>query len=338
MKVSNLEIPNQEHYQNLTLSKIDSVSSHYTKVPNHILRRASFGDPMQFMIYLFLFSFSHGFSKNHCELSQEQIMKFTGASRNTVKRALDALIAQDLIKVIGEYTCKRKARRYEVTIPSSHDGGKLLPKRNAPEPEHHPVKNGQCANLTVTRSKSDRETVSNFDTIKESIKNKLKNSLSGELETYFESLPKKKHDREQKALEGLLEKFPLEEIQKAFDQVKQHGEPRTGNPVHSPMAFLAMAMPEVQGKVAELEKKKLAAESLRKSSCLRDESESRQAALAQTQQEAAQNAFAHAFPCGIEQGAFLENYLARNPFAKKVPAHIARAQAIWEWFGGLRSA
>ena len=145
-------------------------------------------------------------------------------------------------------------------------------------------------------------------------------------------MPKKKRDREEKALAELLEKYSLEEVEKTFAWVKKHGEPRTGNPVHTPMAFLGLAMVEVLGKVAEVEKLVRVAEAQRVSLRHREEISLQVVDQERERQEIALRAFEETFPGEVEQRGLLKDYLARNHLARLVPERIARGQAIAEWF------
>lgn len=335
---------NSRPSQNLTscLDSVDPVQSHYTKVPHYLLRRAHFKDPLCFMIYMHMYSLSYGFSKNHCDVSLMQMVKFTGAVKNTVKRALENLLRDGHIRIAEEHSPHKHSRRYEVIfIEGDHPTKKpqdQIPTESNIDPvpvaentkrtgaNFHRVEIEPSQNLIASGSKLDPATGSKSDPLKEIYKN-IK-ELSPELKIYFESLPAGKRRAEEKALEGLAQNYSLEKIQCASLHLKKHGEPRTGNPVHSPMAFLSFAINEV----LHLVEKQRAQET---------QKQSLQIAVSK---EALAKAEAHEAIIGIAVRKFhevisdpelrksiLQPILEKQPFSRFLPKEVAEKEAILEW-------
>lgn len=101
-----------------------------------------------------------------------QLERFTGVSRNAVKRSLDRLIEQGWIKMVEEYERSRVTRKWKV---------KRIEATTAPfltESKMNTVQNEQSPNQTLLVSKMDPVPGSKMDTYRESInKENTKNSL-----------------------------------------------------------------------------------------------------------------------------------------------------------------
>lgn len=161
-----------------SLSKMHTVqkthSEGFTMVPHALLRvMGQFTDPIDFMVYLHLFTYSHGFHRDTAEMGQAQLEMFTGASKNTVKRSLDRLQDQKWIALVEEYEHARICRKWRVRAPK---GMPPRGKKISTEVDTDSVQAGQGENVTTTVAKLDQMTVSRSDTFLEREVNKSKKS------------------------------------------------------------------------------------------------------------------------------------------------------------------
>ncbi|MCC7443115.1 MAG: helix-turn-helix domain-containing protein, partial [Bdellovibrionales bacterium] len=242
------------------------VGGGFTAVPHELLRKEGwFREPLDFMVYMTLFSYSHGFGRPTADMSQSQLERFTGAAKNTIKRSLERLTKDGWIKLVEEYEHARVSRKWRVFRPEDRRGPR--PGRHVEEGESrgNTVRPVQSPERIPSLSKADTLTVSNVDPyIDISPKEKSKNSLSpfeprrsnegriqtapatresalpGELKAYLDSLrPARKRQSEYNALTELAVEFKHEDLVAALAWVRKHGLPGSGDPAHSPLAFLA---------------------------------------------------------------------------------------------------
>jgi len=337
----------------------------FTKVPHGLLRDITpFSEPIDFMIYLHLFTYSYGWERDTASMALSQLERFTRAGRNTVKRALDRLQEQGWIECIEEFEHARMSRKWRIKYPGGDAPG---PDRDEPGTGSNldGVQNGRCLEQPPTGSKTDPLTGSKMDpfiehTHKEQSKNSLSrvhagasasaretaagNPESGEglvggvgnetLREYFAQAsmtPRKRHS-ELQAYHELRHGFEDTQIAACVEYLSRKGLPGSGERCHSPMAFLSKAMGQVLGLVqAEAAKRDEA-----RASAERDRAE--QEARLQADMDAVQaertreEAFVNAFPNAEDQAEAVARYgadfrmFARNP-------NLLRKLAIGVWAG-----
>lgn len=342
-----------EQGSNLTLSKMDPVQNEpgqkqtgsksdpagkrepgqrsagfFTQVPNELLRDdGRFSDPLDFMVYLHLYSYSWGFSRETASMSQGQLEQFTGAARNTVRRSLERLTQQGWIKMVEDYECARMSRRWKVISPEQKG-------RKSTGSKSDPVKHEQGPELTGGGSAVTPVTGSKFDPYKESIpKEKSKNSLSLESETlraYFSELkPQAKRESEWKALQSLRGDYSETDIADSLRLVTEQGIGETGSRCHSPMAYLAKAMGDTLAKVKAWRER----EELRKAKERElSEANRKQEIEAAREQEVwleKERAFLRAFPLAEEQQAMITELCFGMPFKPLSEAGRSFASSRW---------
>jgi len=310
----------------------------FTAVPNFLLRDLGrFADPIDFMIYLHLFTYSHGFGRKEANMSIGQLERFTGVARNTVRRSLERLTAQGLLRCVGEYEHARMSRRYRVSIPD-------------------PVRNEPCSDLTGGRSNLNPVTGSKSAPYKESIhKENPKNSLSQnavansvsadpsatanarelpeKLENYLAALkPERKRQSEHTALCELLGDFAAHDIAAALTLVVERGTPGSGEPVHSPLAFLASGgITRVLAMVREERSKREQAEARKRAEAAELERKRADDVAAEREAAIREAAFLAAFQTADEQQAAIAQYRGRFPGLSST-GPVMRAFAIDAWW------
>jgi hypothetical protein len=297
------------------------VSIGFTAVPHDILRSfGQFEDPLDFMIYLHFFTFSHGYGRDTASMGVLQLEKYTGAGRNRVKRSLDRLIDGGWIKLSEEFEHARVCRKWRVKTT----GAKL-----------DSVQNEQSSKQSARGSKMNPVTGFKTDpflenTHKENFKETL--SLSNQaLQKYFsQTMPPRKRESELRALKELQEEYSQDQVGMCVEYLAARGVPGSGEPCHSPMVFLSKAITRVLSEAnAEHEKRERIeaqkrAETERVAMATREEQES---ALAFAEQEAA---FIRAFPNEADQAEKVAEFAQKFPWLAK-DGVIARRLAIGEW-------
>jgi hypothetical protein len=323
-----------------TGSKLDPVERHsspssrstspFTPVPHELLRgTCRFADPLDFMIYLHLFTYSWGFSRETASMSQGQLESFTGAARNTVRRSLERLTKEGWLKMVEDYECARMSRRWKVSAPENH--------RKSRGSNSDPVQNEPGSQLTPPRSKLNPLTGSKMNPYKErDPKEKSKNSLSTNSKKiceYFDSvLAPKKRESEQKAYLELKSSFTDSQIELCLSHLEIQGTPGTKATCHSPMAFLGQAMLEVL-RSAEQESSKKWLLNTRK---LNEEAErrmQRETEIRDAKEWAMkERKFLEAFPDFNRQDEVLSELCRDLPFRPQ--SEIGRKLAIAKWWKG----
>ncbi len=79
--------------------------------------------PAAQVLYSRLFRLSYGFNRNYCTVSQSLLMERTGLSRNTIRTALQALLEDRWIQIIG--AGNRVSTTYRVILPREKHLGEL---------------------------------------------------------------------------------------------------------------------------------------------------------------------------------------------------------------------
>jgi Helix-turn-helix domain len=77
--------------------------------------------PAAQVLYSRLFRLSYGFNRNYCTVSQPLLMERTGLSRNTIRTALQTLLDDTWIQIIG--AGNRVSTTYRVILPREKHGG-----------------------------------------------------------------------------------------------------------------------------------------------------------------------------------------------------------------------
>jgi hypothetical protein len=364
---SNLNPVHFEQGSKSTLSKIDSVQSEprpnwtgskmnpveepstqpkrstlpFTQVPHELLRgEGRFTDPLDFMIYLHLYSYSWGFSRETASMSQGQLERFTGSARNTVRRSLERLIQQGWVKIVEEYECARTSRRWKVVSPENHGQKNAIKNGKKTGSKSDPVQNEPGQSLTQARSNLDPLTGSKMNPYKErDPKEKSKNSLSSDSEiirSYFDSvLAYRKRESEKQAYQGLKTSFSDAQIELCLNHLQTHGTPGTHEPCHSPMAFLGRAMSEVL-RVAEGDRAKAEARAERN---LRDATEKQileqQDAAERDEWKIKEKAFFGTFLTEEEREKTISELCLGTPFRSSQQS--GRSYAIGTWWNEFKT-
>jgi hypothetical protein len=139
------------------------VAGGFTAVPHSLLRgEAKFRDPIDFMVYMHLFTYSHGFNRQTADMSQSQLERFSGVAKNTIKRSLDRLAKDGWIKMVEDYESARMSRKWRVFTPEERRGGPKGGKKSTGS-SADPDLGEQGPTQTVDLSNLDAQTVSRVD-------------------------------------------------------------------------------------------------------------------------------------------------------------------------------
>jgi hypothetical protein len=93
----------------------------YNEVADELLPTLS---PAAQVLYSRLFRLSYGFNRNYCTVSQPLLMERTGLSRNTIRTALQTLLDDRWIQIIG--AGNRVSTTYRVILPREKHSGEQL--------------------------------------------------------------------------------------------------------------------------------------------------------------------------------------------------------------------
>ncbi len=223
-------------------------TGYYTRVANELLRQPGrFEDPIDFMIYMHLYTYAQGFGRKTVSMSQGQLERFTSSSKNTVKRSLERLVVGRWIKLVDEYEHGRVSRSWLILACDTNDP-KNSPKRGSGGDS---VKREQCEGSTDSVSRTDTPTLSKSDTYKETNKESFKETLSpanqsSAIGEYLATLkPPGKRESESRHFRELLKAYAEQQVNQALTYLQKQGLPGSGAVCHSPMAYLAQAIEQV---------------------------------------------------------------------------------------------
>ncbi|MEW6058127.1 MAG: hypothetical protein AB1540_16090 [Bdellovibrionota bacterium] len=316
--------------------------SNFAAVPNGLLRMPElFDTPLDFMVYLHLFSYSFGFGKNTCDMGIAQLMKFTGSARNSVRSALERLQEQKWIKLLQDFECGGIARKWRIYTPfekelcdeqtffSSEESINKGSKSN-------PVKNKRGSNDEVIGSNLNPVTGVEFDPYKYNNKNNSKKTLSLDsepIEKYLVSIqPEQKRESEKRHFQNLQNEIPTTEIEKAFLHLQQHGDLKSGERIHSPMSYLSVAIKDVLASAVEKERKHQAIRHRADQERIQNERRVLENEREESRIQEAFAAFKKQFPTEDEQKQYVQRYVREVQFAFPPNSKFALIAAVDHWF------
>jgi hypothetical protein len=304
IKMKTEKVESKSERLHADISKFDPVNfeqlgAGFTPIPHSVLRAAGFfEEPIDFMVYLHLFTFSWGFQRETVDMGLTQLERFTGAARNTIRRSLERLINRKWITEIQQEEPGRISRKWKIRNP--------CPKRDlSPGSKPDPVKNGSGQVLTPRGLGVDPVRGSNSDPYIESSKQRFKETLSidsPELRAYFDAVKTpRKRESELRAFRELRERYSEGETLSALKHVQTHGVGGRKETCHSPMAFLAKAIESVMTSLRQTASEAesvqaIVAASLRAQEELRGQRDREEAAIAEKIAE-----FESAFPDLVER-------------------------------------
>jgi DNA-binding Lrp family transcriptional regulator len=289
-----------------------------------------FQEPVDFMVFMHLFTFSYGFNRKDAAMPQAQLERFTGASKNTIKKSLERLESAGWIKCIGEYEHGRMARRWLIKLPDESPS----PPSKGTVSNSDTVKNSQYEPATEVLSKNDSLTLSKFDTYKEPLQKNLKETPTLQnpaLQKYFsEPMPFRKRESELKAYRELRNDFSEEQIAMTLEYLQEHGVPGSGERCHSPISFLAKAITNIL--------RRAEAQFTERKTTINRELIEHERARRQLDQELTEEQallkreadFVRAFPEAKDQKKIIAAFSERFPMLPK-NGLITRKMAIAEW-------
>ena len=284
----------------------------------------------ELIIFNCLLRYSLGFHRADCEASLSFISQWTGIKdKRNISKTLKRLLAKEVIQVKRDFNARTlQSTIYFIPIVEEYLRAKQ-PGVNSTSGQ-----NDLGSNQPETRGRFNPSPEVDLTPKKENSNKKLNKTLSPELESYFEKLPDRKRISERVALSRLELTHSLEEISKALGWVEKNGSPGSGEPVHSPLAFLATAMNEVLERVAEAEEKQVSEQRLRETEKRAKAVEAERLAAEETIFQKASRAFEKAYPETKSREAKLEELISKLSFGKNLPAKIATRLTISEWFLG----
>jgi hypothetical protein len=161
--------------------------------------------------------------------------------------------------------------------------------------------------------------------------NSLSN-LSEPLRSYFASVrPKGKRETEWEAFEGLKADYTEAQISECLLHVRERGVLGSGDPCHSPMAYLSRAMAEVMAKVGQEREKRERADATARAAAEAERARMEQEKREADEADAGLRAFETAFPDASEREATILRYAAGFPFLSPTNP-ITTSLAIGAWW------
>lgn len=320
-------------------------------------------------VFACLIRYTLGFHRSTCKASHTFIAEWVGFSPTSVRRGVDGLLKKKLILSQGAGSSWNESTTYEVPVikaylaslknlapitdhsktNSSQKSEENPPKSNAqksPEPQENGCQQvaGVCRESAQYSADSRQSTVPAGGTKKENSNKDLNKTLSPEkqkesdlennqdpINAYFQSLfSKPKRISEIKHFDSFKYFYKRQDLDYVLTYLLTKGVPGTGQPVHSPMAFLSKSITNVMPLIlAERDRiqKRLQRE--------KEEAEQKQREVQEEEENekrfvAAIGMFHKAFPTLELQQEVIQDFANRYPLLPK-DGFTLRNSAIQEW-------
>lgn len=303
-----------------------SLKRGFTRIPNEILIRMIGSDLSKGEIKLLLLiaRFTISFNREFAPLSKAVIERHTGLLSKSVLEALTSLETRKLIKKRPGNA--KTPNMFALVIEDPAWDGKGTKGIKGP-PDAKPSGDREQHKVTFTPDNKD-----NYKNI-----NKYNSSLSQYPESvriYFSNLkPQKRRDDEENDFKILLKDFPPEEIGICLEFLKKHGCLESKAPCHSPMAYLAKAMPDVLKKAQEEQENLLRRQKAELKHQEKENNRLKEEEEAAKFSDNANAAFAAAFPSEGEQAQQVHEILRNeSPYWQSASKNLAKIFAVSRWY------
>ena len=251
-------------------SCVEKLKPGFTRLPNALLMQMVHGNlsraetKLLLLIARLTISFTDaktGKEREYCSLSKNVIAAYVGIHSRNVTKLILSLEEKGLIrKIQGNVAEKNQLglvyedKLFDVPITPLP----APPSKNAAlaSGDHPPI--GEKSTSNAPKDHQGWEPKCHYPLeakdhhYKQYRNNNLNNTLSQSdpipkiIQDYFkEPAPERKQRREWEHFQSLRNRFTLREIETAFFYLCQHGELKTGEKAHSPMAYLSFAMKAV---------------------------------------------------------------------------------------------
>lgn len=265
------------------------------------------------------------------------VVNGTGVSKATVSRCFAILKKASLIKPIEiNYAIGNVWKVSDIALAKPTKSKKKLPHFEHPQIEVPQNEDGAASKRGSSRLNLRQQLPQNEVEVRSTIKQENNNSLSANIESsidaYFRNLnPAKKRESERSFYKSLQRDYSDAEIAKALALIQEKGLPSSGEPCHSPMAFLAKAISSVLKEATQRTEGKATRE---KREHQQGEIQAAQEAEAREEEDEIElrNSYFHkVFPEEVAQIQVIRQYASKFPmFNPTGPA--VRSLAIGAWW------
>ncbi|MGK5085749.1 helix-turn-helix domain-containing protein [Bdellovibrionota bacterium FG-1] len=344
------KLPQNEAPQNKEPQKEGAFNQGYFALSHGALQNpqvmALSGDGFRVFLWMNTQAWRFPNSNGEVRASVSYLSRNTGVSSASVSRILSSLVEAGMIRRVrvdfergNIWWVQNLLGRGEPPQnkePQNEDAQNKVPQFEVPQNDvGAPSKRGSTSlNLRqqVPQNEGEKRNI-----IKQENKNSLSQEISENLKTYFESLkPVRKRESEWASFLELRQDYHDPEIELAFDFLSTSGLPHSGEPCHSPMGYLAKAMPEVLKSVkfqAEQKQQKEQLEQTRAEIRQQGELQKLQEDLQALERE---QAFEAAFRGEAERESWIEAVAARYP-ALRGCGNAIRGLAVSAWWEERRA-
>lgn len=365
IKVPHFKEPQIEHPQN----EVGQNEHSQIEVPQNekprtdgffMISHSLFRDPLlrnlpgdAFRVYLWMCAngWRYPSSTGHIRAAVGYIAKGTGVSTATASRCLQILKGQKLIR-LAEVDFKRGNTWFvfDRVHPSRAKSARELHQNEGPQIEVPRIEQHQTEVPQFDKGGLSKRDRSNINLIGEphqidveeknyiNTKKENKNSLSeggtveSKVEHYLDGIKSiRKKESEREAFEELKSSYDLSEIERAFEYVLANGTLPAGEPCHSPVAFLSVAIGDVLARIRSFDEKaewkKIQIEEENRKECLKASREEVEAKEYREQEKE----FLRVFPTRELQEAEIAIVAKKFPILNPTGAAM-RSLAINDWW------
>ena len=293
------------------------------------------GDGFRLFLWMSSRGWRYSTSQGYLRASVRYIAEKTGMSPATVSRGLKILRDVNLVKLCR--TDFHDGNLWKVSSIAVGNHG-IDPKPSKKKATHsEEAEKGQSGrseseSFSIKLSEQLPQNAGNIRSIKNLRTPTLSPEIPENLRDYFSELkPQRKREGEWQAFRELLQDYSKQDIADCLEYLTNFGIPGSGETCHSPMLYLAEAIPQVLGQVSRIRqrsetRKKQAEEGRRKA-----EEEAAEDRLFQQAKEL----FIQKFPTESEQITFVDEYVSKHFSGIRPPKNVAQNIAIMEWFRSL---
>ncbi len=304
------------------------LSTGYTRIPNALLMTMVAGNLSRNEIKLLLLiaRMTISFNRPMASLSKGVLGRMTGIQGRAVLEALQSIETKGHIKkVTGDHNSPNRLGLVE------YDSIEQVSKQQ-------PARKGTQGEIRTPDVLSTQRWGENSPYKKDNLETKKENlSFSSQfqseyLKNYFSEMkPKRKRETEFQAFKDLRSDFQEAEISMALEYLLKHGMPGSGEPCHSPMAYLAKAIGQILDAAKGSQEKQQ--KRLEREAAALQEKATREAEEEREKQdtEIREQAFTRTYPSEEEQAEAISQFGRRFPMLSQ-NGPLLRNLAISAWW------
>lgn len=295
---------------------------------DRLLRDLS-GDAFRLFLWMSSLAWRYPDSDGSVRASVGFIERGTGISHATISRALAQLRKQSLVELL-ESDFKR-GNLWKISSIAVQGPENEPPQFEPPLDKGRGTSKGESSDLNL-RQEAPQFEGEVRNTLKKESKNSLSSVRDGKLREYFEQLkPARKAESELQAFWELRAEYCEVDLALCLEHLLQRGVPGSGDPCHSPMAYLSRAIGQIIRDAKAAQEQRQALEVKVQTKLKREQEHAATEVQEEMEFLRREASFVAAFPSQEAQRVEIARYLERYPYFNS-DGFMSRRLAIHAWW------